>query len=196
MARIVLNPAIQIISGDVGGFVYRQQDDGSVILAKQALPDPTRQPTEAQAEQMQRFKEASARYRRLMEDGGTQAAYRQIMQERGVRAQQLRALVMGDILGTPAVDTIDLSQYQGATGNTIRVLAEDTVGISRLTLSIYDTTASQEVENGEKVITTQIASTVEWLYTATVSVAAEHAIEVRVAAYDLAGNKIESTTVM
>jgi len=34
MARIVLNPAIQIISGDVGGFVYRQQEDGSVIVAK------------------------------------------------------------------------------------------------------------------------------------------------------------------
>jgi hypothetical protein len=33
MARIVLNPAIRVISGNVAGFVYRQQADGSVVLA-------------------------------------------------------------------------------------------------------------------------------------------------------------------
>ncbi len=29
MARIVFNPAIQSLSGDIAGFVYRQQGDGS-----------------------------------------------------------------------------------------------------------------------------------------------------------------------
>ena len=194
MARIVLNPAIQIISGDVGGFIYRQQADGSLILAKQRLPDPDREPTEAQAQQLQRFKEASARYTRLMEDSNTQAAYKQLVEERGI-SSRLRAVVIGDILKAPEIDTVDLSKYQGAVGDTIRVLAEDNVGISRLTLSINDTTASQVVESGEKVITSQIASAVEWEYTATVAVAADHAVEVHVAAYDLAGNQIEANAV-
>ena len=195
MARIVLNPAIQIISGDVGGFVYRQQEDGTVILAKQRLPDPDREPTEAQAQQLQRFKEASARYTRLMENSDTQTAYQQLLTERGLK-YSVRALVMGDIMGTPQIHTIDLSHYQGSVGDTIRVLAEDSVGISRLTLSVYDTTASQVVESGEKVFTAQIASTVEWEYTATAAVAADHAIEVRVAAYDLSGNQIETNTAL
>jgi hypothetical protein len=195
MARIVLNPAIQIISGDVGGFIYRQQADGTLILAKQRLPDPDREPTEAQAQQLQRFKEASARYTRLMENSGTQAAYQQLMTERGIK-YSVRALVMGDIMGAPKIDTIDLSHYQGAVGDSIRVLAEDSVGVSRLTLSVYDTTASQVVESGEKAFTSQIASTVEWEYTVTVAVPADHAIEVRVAAYDLAGNQIEKNAAM
>ena len=45
MARIVLNPAIQVISGDIAGFVYRRQADGSVRVAKLALHDPSRLPT-------------------------------------------------------------------------------------------------------------------------------------------------------
>ena len=68
-------------------------------------------------------------------------------------------------------------------GDTIRVLAEDSVGVSRLILSVYDRTASQVIESGEKVFTAQIAVTVEWEYTATVAVAA----------YDLSGNQIETT---
>jgi len=192
MARIVLNPAIQIISGDVGGFIYRQQEDGSLVLAKQPLPNPDRVPTEAQAQQLQRFKEACARFTRLMENSSTQAAYKQLVEERGI-SSRLRAVVIGDILRAPKINTVDLSKYMGAVGDTILVEAEDSVGISRLTLSIYDTTASQVVESGEKVITSQIASVAEWEYTATVAVAADHAIEVRVAAYDLAGNQIETS---
>src|SRR5690348_7869142 len=107
MANIVLNPAIQVISGDVAGFVYRQQADGSVVLAKKALVDPDREPTEGQASTMQKFKEASARYARLVEDAGVKAAYDKLVEERGPTGR-LRALVMGDILKAPRISTIDL----------------------------------------------------------------------------------------
>ena len=195
MARIVLNPAIQIISGDVGGFVYRQQADGSLVLAKHALPNPDYQPSEGQAQQLQRFKEASARYQRLMEDQGTQAAYKQIADERGTPAQ-LRALVIGDILKAPKIDTVDLSQYQGAIGETIRVVAEDSVGVSRLTLTVHDQTGGQDVETAEKPMNGKVIGTVEWIYTATAAVPADHAVEVQVTAYDLSGNTIEANAVM
>ncbi len=148
MARIVLNPAIQVISGDVAGFIYRQQSDGSVVLAKHALPDPDRQPTDAQAEQMQKFKEASARYRRLLADSDTAQAYQQLLSERGSTGR-LRALVMGDIMKAPKIDTLDLSNYHGELGDTIRVVAEDSVGVSRLSLSISDVTSAQVLESAE-----------------------------------------------
>jgi hypothetical protein len=192
MARIVLNPAIQVISGDVAGFVYRQQSDGSVVLAKQALPDPDRQPTEAQAGQMQKFKEASARYRRLLEDEGIELAYKKLLAERGTTGR-LRALVIGDILKAPKISTVDLSNYQDVIGNTIRVLAEDSVGVSRLSLSISDVTSGQVVESTEKAMNGQVSGAVEWVYTATAAVEASHAVQIQVTAYDLAGNMIEAS---
>ena len=194
MARIVLNPAIQIISGEVAGFVYRQQSDGSVVLAKQALPDPNWEPSEAQAAQMQKFKEASARYSRLMEDGGVSAAYQQILEERGSTGR-LRALVMGDILKAPKIGTVDLSGYHGAAGGKIRVIAEDSVGVSRLALAIADVTDGQVVESAEKDMNGQAQSAVEWEYITTLTVQAGHEIEVHIAAYDLAGNLIEAEEV-
>lgn len=191
MANIVLNPAIQVISGDVAGFVYRQQSDGSVVLAKKALTDPDREPTEAQAEQLQKFKEASARYRRLLENEGLQAAYQKLVEERGSKSR-LRALVMGDIMKAPKVGTIDLSKYAGEAGNPIRIIAEDSVGVSRLTLRIVDVTTSQVVETAEMPTNGKVNTTVEWEYLATQAVEAGHEIQVHVSAYDLAGNMIEA----
>jgi hypothetical protein len=191
MANIVLNPAIQVISGDVAGFVYRQQSDGSVVLAKKAMVDPDREPTEAQAEQLQKFKEASARYRRLLEDEGIHAAYDKLVAERGSKGR-LRALVMGDILRAPKISTIDLSQYHGEAGDTIRIVAEDSVGVSRLSLSITDVTSTQLVESAEMPTNGKVSGTVEWLYTSTQAVTEGHEVQVHITAYDLAGNKIEA----
>src|SRR5919108_3927189 len=112
MAQIVLNPAIQVISGDIAGFVYRHMADGSVILAKARMPNTNYTPTEGQLAQWERFKQASARYTRLIQDKGVQTAYEQILSTMGPMAW-LRALVMGDIMSAPAVDQVDLSAYQG-----------------------------------------------------------------------------------
>jgi hypothetical protein len=191
MARIVLNPAIQVISGDVAGFEYRQQSDGSVVLAKRRLPDPDRQPTEAQAEHMQKFKEASARYRRLLQDEGIEAAYKKLVKERGSTAR-LRALVIGDILGVPKISTVDLSSYAGEAGNTIRVIAEDSVGVSRLTLSIRDVTGNAVVESAEMELNGEVIGAVEWLYTCTATAQTGHELQVSIKAYDLSGNVMEA----
>ena len=192
MARIVLNPAIQVISGNVAGFVYRQQADGSVVLARQALPDPNRELSEAQLGQMQKFKEASARYRRLLDDEGIEAAYQKLLAERGL-AGRLRAVVIGDILSAPKINTVDLSNYHGAVGDTIRVMAEDNVGVSRLKLSILDATSGQTVESAEMDMKGQVLGAVEWVYTATAALTASHAAQVEITAYDLAGNEIKAS---
>lgn len=192
MASIVLNPAIQVISGDVAGFVYRQQADGSVVLAKKALLDPQRIPSEAQAGQMQKFKEASARYTRLMEDLGVQAAYEKLATERGPKSR-LRALVIGDILKAPKITTIDLSDYQGTAGNLIRIVAEDSVGVSGLKLSIRDATENRPIESADMALNGNVKGTVEWVYAATQSITNGHEVQILVTAFDLAGNLIEAS---
>lgn len=188
MAKVVLNPALQVLSGDIAGFEYRQQSDGSVVVAKRKLLDPDRELPEAQMEQMQKFKEASARYRRLVEDSNTVQAYQALLKERGEK--RLRAMVIGDILKSPFISTLDLSKYHGAAGDPIRIIAEDNVGVARLLLSIYDVTASEVVESAEMNIE-KVASALEWVYTATVTLTAGHEASVRVTAFDLAGNEIE-----
>ena len=190
MAKVILNPAIQVISGDISGFVYRHLSNGQVILAKAGLRNPDQEPTAAQAAQMQKFKEASARYTRLMQEAGTKAAYEQLLAnaEPGTR---MRGLVMGDILSAPKIDTLDLSAYQGQVGDAIRVVAEDNVGVLRLELVIYDQTAQADLESASYDLSNNIQSAVEWVYHTTIAAPAEHAVEVRIAAFDLAGNRVD-----
>ncbi len=189
MAKVVLNPALRVLSGDVAGFVYRQQADGSVIIAKETLLDPNREFSVAQLEQMQKFKEASARYRRLMEDAGTEAAYKKLIAERGLESR-LRALVIGDILKAPVISTLDISKFEGKAGDTIRVVAEDSVGVARLSLSVNDVTAGQLVEAAEMQMNGLVSGTVEWVFTMTAVVDAGHEMQVKATAYDLAGNMV------
>ncbi len=189
MAKVVLNPALRVLSGDVAGFVYRQQADGSVIIAKETLLDPNREFSVAQLEQMQKFKEASARYRRLMEDAGTEAAYKKLIAERGLESR-LRALVIGDILKAPVISTLDISKFEGKAGDTIRVVAEDSVGVARLSLSVQDVTAGQLIEEAEMQMNGLVSSTVEWVFTMTAVVDVGHEMQVKATAYDLAGNMV------
>ena len=106
---------------------------------------------------------------------------------------RLRALVMGDIMGTPKISSVDLTKYHGAAGDTILVMAEDSVGVSRLKLSILDATAGQTVESAEKDMKGQVLGAVEWLYTATAALPASHAAQIEITAYDLAGNEIKAS---
>ncbi len=194
MARIVYNPGIETISGGVGGFVYRHHKDGALTVAKRPLSDPDRIPTEAQALHQQHFKEASARYERLLEDASIRQAYEQIRAGRGPTSR-LRALVMGDILKAPEISTVDLSFYTGAVDDPIRIVAGDSVGVLRITLAIRDTTSGEDLETAEKLMAGKITGTVEWLYTATAALPDEslhHVIDIIVRAYDLAGNETVS----
>ncbi|MBN8657737.1 MAG: hypothetical protein J0M11_18545, partial [Anaerolineae bacterium] len=65
--------------------------------------------------------------------------------------------------------------------------------VSRLTLSIHDVTDNDEVESAEMNIV-KVAGTLEWVFTATESITVGHETEVRVTAFDLAGNKIEASS--
>ena len=91
------------------------------------------------------------------------------------------------------INTVDLSKYHGAVGDAILVLAEDSVGVSRLKLSILDATTGQVVESAEMDMKGQVLGAVEWVYTATAAVMTSHAAQVEITAYDLAGNEIKAS---
>ena len=192
MARTVLNSGIQIISGNIGGFTYRRQPDGSVTLARIPVRDPRRKPSQAQLDARERFRLAAAHYKCLMRSADLKAAYEQVLSRRSPMSR-LRATVISDILKPPSICRLDLSEYHAEAGGTIRVLAQDNVAVAWLRLSIRDVTGGQEVETGELALAgEQLRPMVEWAYTARVSAPAGHTLEVRVWVYDLAGNMGEA----
>lgn len=189
MARTALNPAFRFISGRLAGYVFRHQPDGRVTVAQSPLPDPNRQLSPAQLAQVRRFKDATTLCWRLLDDPATRAAYEQLCLARGPLAR-LHTIVISDILKSPVIRLLDLSNYHGSSGDTIRVMAEDSLAVARLSIAINDLTTGLDVETATKVVSIEhLASTVEWRYTARISIPAGHATEVRVTACDLAGNQ-------
>ena len=186
MARIALNPIIRLISGHIGGLVFRLQPDGSITLARKSQPNPNRKLSQAQAAQVQRFRLATAYSRCILEDLTTRAAYQRILAARGPLAR-LNALVISDTLKPPIISTLDLSAYH-ATG-VIRVLAKDNVAVARITVTVRDQTNDQGIETLNYVpAPEQLAETVEWMFKSVTPAPIGHSAVVEVVVSDLAGN--------
>ena len=193
MARTNLNPALRVLSGDLAGYVFRQQADGSTRVAKIPLHNPDRQITAPQAAHRQRFIQASALCQRLREDPNLVALYQHVQARRGPMSH-LRPLILGDILVAPQITAIDVSKYHGAVGDIITVRAQDNMAVARITVTIHDQTNTQVVETLDYVpAPEQLAETVEWMFKAKTAVPAGHTARVDAVAYDLAGNTFQLT---
>ena len=84
MARTNLNPALRDLSGNLSGYVFRQQADGSIRIAKWPVRDPDRPFSAVHLAQMERFREASAYGAHVMwEDPDALALYQQVHARRG-----------------------------------------------------------------------------------------------------------------
>jgi hypothetical protein len=192
MARTDLNPALRIISGNLAGYVFRQQADGSIRIAKIPKRNPDRPRPAGQAAQIERFKRASVYGQHVMrEDPDTLALYQQVRAKRGPMAR-LRGIIVGDMLKAPEITGVDVSQYHGAVGDVIAVKAEDNMAVARVTATIRDETNAQVIETLEYVAPAdQLAATVLCVFKATAAVPAGHSVAVEADAYDLAGNKCQ-----
>jgi len=191
MARTSLNSALRMLSGEIDGFVYRHQPDGSVTVAKKLSPRPDRPRHAAQVRESERFRDAAARCQILLQDPAIKAGYEQIMTRRSPMSR-LRAVVIGDVLKPPDIRRLDLSRYQGGAGQTIRLYAQDNVAVARLALVIYDLTADRELEADEKPYPPErLRPVAEWSYTTQRLLPPGHLAEVRASAWDLAGNKTD-----
>ena len=71
---------------------------------------------------------------------------------------------MGDFSHAPDIDEIDVTQYKGAVGDTIRIRVTDDFKVKQVQLAIYNADGSL-VESGDAVKQT---NEIDWLYPATV----------------------------
>lgn len=177
MAIVKRNIIVEGLSGSLGGQLVFQRGRGGRTIVR-AMPTPSeRPPTESQLTTRARFAQASA-YARQAKD---HAIY--VEKARGTNKSAYNVAV-ADWFRPPDVVHIDLSQWHGGIGETLRMQVQDNVYVEHVNVLITD-------ENGEMVETGSAsaeANGIWWQYVTTVDHPGGNAMVV-VSASDLPGNE-------
>jgi hypothetical protein len=136
MAKVTLNPAVAALSGKVGGLVYRRLWGRQVISH---VPDFSKRVWSAkQLAQVSRFTSGGVKWRGLPPE---------VKQRYTVRAKELQmppcALYQRTSARPPSVEDLDLSQYTGQAGQTVRVGAVDLVDVASVCVIIREAGGAQ-----------------------------------------------------
>jgi hypothetical protein len=184
MAKVKLNPILEKIHGKVGDLVFKNYGNEMIIGRK---PDRSGiQPTEAQLEHQERFRQAVLYGRLVMADPDKKAFYEQAAK---VKGKPLFSLTVADFFNAPVVDEVDISNYGGVAGDPIVVRAHDDFKVSRLLVMV--SSSGDEIESGEAVETPSASG--RWVYTTTNSVPQGSTVRIAVTVSDQPGGKGEAT---
>ena len=164
MAKIKLNPIVEEVSGKFGNIVFRQTGDRTILTRR---PDFSGlQPTDVQAAQRERFRQAVAYGKVVIADEASRKVYENAAQAKGL---SVFALSVADFLNAPSIDQVDLSHYGGKTGDPITVTTHDDFEVVAVHVALTGAD-SAAIEEGEAI--QQPAGTLNWVYTATANVPA------------------------
>jgi len=186
MAKVTLNPILEKVRGEFGDLVFKHYG-GDVVISHR--PDRSGlQPTDAQLQQQERFRQAVLYGQLVMADPQKKAVYAEAAKTKG---KPIFALMIGDFFNAPSVDEVDLSSYAGAIGDTIAVRAHDDFDVVKVHVSV--TKASGEaIESGEAVETP--VNSKRWVYLATAAVPHGTAVRIAVSVSDRPGGLGEATS--
>ena len=147
MAKVKLNPVLEQMRGPIGDLVFKHYGDAVVVGSK---PDRSGvQPTDAQLQHQERFRQAVLYGQLVMADPEKKALYAEAAKASG---KPLFSLTIADFFNAPAVDEVDLSAYAGEVGNPIVVRAHDDFAVVSVRVSITKS-SGEAIESGEAVQT-------------------------------------------
>ena len=159
MAVVLKNLVTKGLSGKLGdSLVFRKVGDKTIVST---VPTTTKEPTEKQKAQRERFQMAVLYAKSQMDDPATKAAYE--AEARGAGQPNAYNIAVADFFRAPDIEDVDLSAYTGAKNDTIRIRAIDDFKVKTVRVEIYNADGT-EVENGEAV---QQTNGLDWVYTAT-----------------------------
>lgn len=181
MAKVTLNPVLEGLRGKVGDLVFRRHGDGTILSRK---PIVKGEPTQGQATQRARFADAVMYGRLVMADPEAKAFYDQAAKGKGI---PVFSLTVADFFNAPSVNEVDLSQYQGAAGDPITVLAYDDVDVVSVAVAITQEDGTP-VEQGAAA---EIGPG-RWAYTTTTPVSAGTTVRISVTAEDRPGRTTQA----
>jgi hypothetical protein len=192
MAKVKLNPVLEQMRGPVGDLVFKHYGNSVVVGSK---PDRSGiQPTEAQLQHQERFRQAVLYGQLVMADPEKKALYAEAAKASG---KPLFSLTIADFFNAPAVDEVDLSAHAGEVGNPIVVRAHDDFAVVSVRVSITKS-SGEAIESGEAVQTPPkplkgAARNPRWVYADTAAVPQGTAVRIAVTANDRPGGTGEAT---
>lgn len=152
------NLATEGLSGQVGNLVFRRRkSDGKVFVSRQPAAFEG-EPTEAQKAVQTKFQQAIIYGKTALADPITKALYA----DKASAGQSAFNVAVADFFNAPNIDEIDVSQYTGQIGSTVRVRATDDFNVVSVFVHIANADSSL-VEEGNAILQ---ANGVDWIYTA------------------------------
>jgi hypothetical protein len=182
--KVTLNPMFDQASGRLGAIVFRRSH-GQTVAGRR--PIITAQPTEAQIEHRERFKQAAAFGKSVMADSSLRALYQALAESKEI---PVFAAAVADFLSLPVIASIDLSAYHGSTGNPIRIAATDDFGVATVRVDVLDEDGVLR-ETGQAVESS--AGSGQWTYTGQAPYAVGTQLTIHVVAADRPGGSAEAT---
>ena len=185
MAKVTMNPVVRFIQGKVGDVVFKRQGNGVILTQRAVSKQP---PSTAQLAQRARFKQATLYGRLVSADAERKAVYF----ERAQAVQKpMFSLMIRDFMNAPVVELVDVTQFTGAMGDRIVVLADDDFGVVEVRVTILG-------ENGrlltEGAAVEEPTGSRRWVYRVEMATSASSGqtvmepLAVRVRAVDRPGN--------
>jgi hypothetical protein len=185
MAKIELSINIASVSGNMGRWVFRRDSGDGLTIAKPP-GKRTGPPSATQVEIENRFRTAAAFARDAVADPVLREVYRRAAVA-GRRKSAYHAAVT-DYFTPPVVHIIDVTDYHGAVGDKIKVLASDDADVRGVTVTLKNA-AGAVLESG--VATSENYQS--WFYTATTVRPAGQPVTIEATAKDRPGNMGKKT---
>ena len=179
MAKAGKNLILYGVSGKIGDQIVIRQRGGETIIT-QAPGKRTGEPTEAQKKHQEQFQQAIIYGKAAIADEATKEEY----QEKAEGMKTAFNVAVADFLHAPQIDEIDVTNYAGNKGDTIRVRATDDFKVVQVHIEIYNSDGSL-VEEGDAV---QQENGLDWIYTCTVDNTDTSGDKIVVKASDKPGN--------
>ncbi len=174
-----IGDSLNDLRGRMGKWVYRLLDGQMIVARRPVVVD--REPTEAQARHLARFRLASNYANAVFRDPVRKALYE--AKAKALGKSTVRALAVGDYLNLPKVTELNIGGYKGHVGDKINVSALDDVGVVAVKVTIRDFNTGDLVEQGQAAI-----GDTTWEYTATVEAPRDKTLSIEAEAYDHPGN--------
>ena len=167
------------LRGQVGDLFVFKTVKGKTIVA--APPrKTTHEPTEKQLKQQKLFQEAAIYGKTVTVTPELRAIYETSLPE----GSSVYQVALADFLNAPEIEEIDVTNYTGNPGNTIRIRATDDFMVKNVEVSILNQDGTL-VEKGAAI---KQANGLDWLFTATVKNDTLTGDKIVVRASDLPGN--------
>jgi hypothetical protein len=179
MAKQKGNVVTYGLSGKVGDLLVFRQRNGKTVVSK--IPTMPKTVSEKQMDSRIRFQRATIYAKAAIVDPETGELY-----AAGAKKQKGKTaynIAIADFFNAPNIDTVDLSDYNGAADETIRIVATDDFAVKSVHVSIINADGVT-VEEGEAVH----GAGNMWKYTTTQENGDVSGYKIEVDAYDLPGN--------